>query len=125
VDPESGPDSYMTSRISTIPATIHTVIHYNIQPPLIYLKGHEMVCQPWPLVVSLGLNNQPRTGFTLVKSGITNIHGAANRGTVDCKMADTSLKCVPVPRIVTKKIILPVPRIVTKKIIVPRDCHSQ
>jgi hypothetical protein len=65
-----------------------------------------MVCQLWPLVVSLGVNNPPRIGFTLVKSR-KNIRRREHRD-CRCKIAGTglhsvvgnALKCVP--RIATK-----------------------
>jgi hypothetical protein len=51
-----------------------------------YLKGwcHKMVCQLCQLVVSLGLNNPPRKGFTLVKARIKR-YGSVNKGALDLK----------------------------------------
>jgi hypothetical protein len=81
-----------------------------------------MVCQLWPLVVSLGLNNPLSNGFTLAKSRIKR-YDTTNRG--DCvyvkwKILDFTLlwqtALSGVPRIVTKNLILP--KIATKKIIV-------
>jgi hypothetical protein len=45
-----------------------------------------LVCQQWPLVGSLGLNNPPRIGYTLVKSRIKNIR-CREQGDYRCKMA--------------------------------------
>jgi hypothetical protein len=63
---------------------------------------HEMVCQLWPLVVSLGLNNPPRICFTFVKSRIKNIRPSEQGDCqYQCKMAATGFDSFtsPIPQI--------------------------